>query len=106
MKALAPKPFSDTNAVRSTAALFPSFRSLPYFIPIWLVFAYIAFATAFHWPEHYVVALFFALTITVSQVPRFIHGVTLRQWFLTAGVVPIITTLLLTQALKLITRHH
>jgi hypothetical protein len=81
-------------------ASLPAVRSLPYFIPAWLVFAYVGVSSAFDWPELYV-GIFFVLALLFSQVPRLLHGVTLRQWFIAAVVLPSIATVLLSQAIKL-----
>jgi len=75
-----------------------------YFVPAWLGFAYIAASSVLHWPDQYL-GIFFAFALLFAQVPRFIHGMTLRQWFMSAGVLPAVATALLIQSIKLTTHH-
>lgn len=83
----------------------PDSRSVPYFVPAWLVFAYIAAEAALDWPRAQYLGVFFAVAQLVAQVPRGIHSMTLRQWFMAAAVLPTVATVLLFQAIKL-TMHN
>ncbi len=81
-------------------ASLPESRSVPYFIPVWLVFAYIVASSVLDWPRAQYLGAFFATAQVGAQVPLWIHGMKLRQWFVAASVLPVIATVLLVLSIR------
>ncbi len=80
----------------------PERRSLPYFIPAWLVFVYIGGTAFWQWPSDYT-GIVFALATLWAQLPRILHGMSLRQWFMGAAILPIAVMMSLAQTARFFT---